>query len=114
MIGAAISESVKLDPAFLQKAAGIIKMLGHPDRLRIVELLQTGEHCVSSIQEYMGLSQPITSQHLMQMRKRGLVDRHRDGNKMMYFVANPLIFKLLTCLRETQVNMECDALSYLD
>ncbi|MBT3772320.1 MAG: winged helix-turn-helix transcriptional regulator [Euryarchaeota archaeon] len=114
MMEATISESVKLDPVFLQKAAGIIKMLGHPDRLRIVELLQTGEHCVSSIQEYMGLSQPITSQHLKQMRQRGLVSRHREGNKMMYFVANPLIFKLLTCLRDTQVNMGCDALSLLD
>ncbi len=105
MASAFIPESIKLDPQFLQEVAGTIKMLGHPDRLRIVELLQTGDKTVSEIQEYVGLSQPITSQHLRQMKDRDLVSSHREGNKMYYFVSNPLIFKLLSCVRDTQMSL---------
>ena len=98
-------DSDGLDPTFLQEVSGIIKMLGHTDRLRIVECLRYGEKRVSEIQQQVGLSQPVTSQHLRQMKDRGIVDNRRDGACVLYSVTNPLIHKMLACLAETQAQM---------
>ena len=103
---APVRKSNGLDPEFLQEVAGVIKLLGHPDRIRIAEYLLLGEAKVSDIQQWTGLSQPITSQHLRQMKDRNIVDSHREGNCVIYFIANPLVGKMLNCLGETQALMQ--------
>jgi ArsR family transcriptional regulator len=46
--------------------------VAHPLRLRIVELLESGEKSVTELKDLLGATQPLTSQHLSQMRMRGV------------------------------------------
>ena len=89
----------KVNPRVLSRAAEIIKMLGHPDRLKIVEVLELGEATVSDIHEALGLSQPAVSQHLAKMRGTGIVSARRDGVNVFYRVIEPKVWHILTCIR---------------
>jgi len=88
-----------VDPGLLARAAEIIKMLGHPDRLRIVEVLEPGEATVSEIQETVELPQPIVSQHLARMRGAGIVAARREGSNVYYQVVEPKVWHILRCIR---------------
>jgi DNA-binding transcriptional ArsR family regulator len=100
-----VEQPPSLDPAFVADVAVVIRTMGHPDRLRIVELLCASEMCVSEVQEAVGLTQGATSQHLRQMYHQGILSSRRDGRRVLYAVHNPLIGKMLTCLGETQREM---------
>ena len=91
-----------LDAAFVQDVSKVIKTLGHPDRLRIVELLKIEEMKVKDIQEHLNLSQAVTSQHLRQMYHLGILRSTRDGQNVIYSIGSPLVTKMLHCLEETQ------------
>jgi ArsR family transcriptional regulator len=89
----------KVDPEILARAAEIIKMLGHAERLKIVEALEGGEGTVSDIQEALDLSQPSVSQHLAKMRGAGIVSARRDGVNVYYQVVEPKVWHILKCIR---------------
>ena len=95
----------ELDADFLQEASTMIKTMGHPDRLRIVELVRVNEHSVKDIQQALGLSQPVTSQHLRRMYHQGILTSRREGHRVLYAVDSPLIEKILECLKETQAEV---------
>lgn len=88
-----------VEPEVLHRAAEIIKMLGHPDRLKIVEVLEQGETSVSAIQEVLGLPQAIVSQHLAKMRGCSIVSSRRDGNHVYYRIVEPKVGHILRCIR---------------
>ncbi|HEX9728836.1 MAG TPA: metalloregulator ArsR/SmtB family transcription factor [Gemmatimonadales bacterium] len=88
-----------VDPEVLLRAAEIIRMLGHADRLRIVEVLETGETTVSEIQGQLGLPQAIVSQHLAKMRGPGIVASRRDGINVFYRITEPKVYHILNCIR---------------
>lgn len=99
-IGAMKSQLIrKVDPKVLTRAAEIIKMLGHPERLKIVEVLESGEGTVTDVQEALGLSQPTVSQHLARMRGAGIVASRRDGVNVYYRVVEPKVWHILKCIR---------------
>ena len=83
----------------LQRAAGVIKCLGHPLRLRLLEFLEEGEKSVSELQDYAGASQAAVSQQLATMRGRGIVDCRRDGPFVYYRIVEPKVFHILNCIR---------------
>lgn len=89
----------KVDPNVLSRAAEIIKILGHPERLKIVEVLESGEGTVTDVQEAVGLSQPSVSQHLARMRGAGIVASRRDGVNVYYRVVEPKVWHILKCIR---------------
>ncbi len=91
-----------LDAEFVQDVSKVIKTLGHPDRLRIVELLKIEDLKVKDIQERLGLSQAVTSQHLRQMYHLGILRSTREGQNVIYSIGSPLVTKMLHCLEETQ------------
>ena len=80
-------------------AATMIRALGHPVRLRLVEALERGECCVSDLQGVLGVPQAIVSQHLAKMKAAGIVTCRRDGVNVRYLVAEPRVLALLHCLR---------------
>lgn len=91
-----------LDVDFVKDVSKVIKTLGHPDRLRIVELLKFEDMKVKEIQERLGLTQAVTSQHLRQMYHLGIVRSKRIGQSVAYSIGSPLVTKMLHCLEETQ------------
>ena len=89
----------RIDPAVLARAADIIRLLGHPERLKIVEVLERGESTVSEIREAVGLPQAIVSQHLARLRGANVVAARRDGVHVLYRVIEPKVRHILTCIR---------------
>ncbi len=84
----------------LEKGANCLKSLAHPLRLKVVAVLGAGEASVSQLLRELGTSQPNVSQHLAQMRDKGVLSARRDGNQIYYRVKNPKLFELLALVRE--------------
>ncbi len=92
----------QLSVEFLNQASNIIKALGHPLRLKIIEILDAGEMSVGQIQEYLNVSQPLVSQHLRHMNRRGIVKYRREGTTYYYSIASEFINKMLDCVSECE------------
>ena len=95
-----------IDPEVLHKAADVIKVVGHPDRLRILETLEDGEKSVGEIQDLLGLPQAIVSQHLAKMRGWGIVESRRDGIHVYYHITEPKVSHILDCIRHCDLGEE--------
>src|SRR3954469_20058384 len=65
----------------------LLQALADPTRLRLVNLLRSGEICVCFFVEILGEPQPKVSRHLAYLRRAGLVDVRRDGKWMHYKLA---------------------------
>ena len=89
----------RIDQQRLERAAEVLKTVAHPVRLRIVELLEGGQKSVTELKELLGVTQPLTSQHLSQMRMRGVLGSRRDGAQVYYSIANPDVVKVIHCIR---------------
>ena len=87
-----------------EHAAEILKLLGHPVRLRIIELLDIeGELAVSEIHAGVGVSQSTVSQHLNRMKARGILASRREGNRVVYSIREPQVTHMLQCVRDCQI-----------
>lgn len=80
--------------------AELYKALGHPIRLRILELLRTGEKTVTELQQALDIEASSVSQQLALLRTRQLVDTRKNGTNVFYTVRDPLIFDLLDIARK--------------
>jgi DNA-binding transcriptional ArsR family regulator len=78
----------------------IFKVLTHPVRLAILEILQDGEHCVCHMEAHLGLRQAYISQQLSVLRDAGLVQDRRDGWNIFYRVADERIYDVLNAVRQ--------------
>jgi ArsR family transcriptional regulator len=79
----------------------MFRAFSDPTRLRILNLLKTGELCVCDLVRVIDVPQPKISRHLAYLRKAGLVTARRDGQWMHYKLApaaNPFHRKLMECL----------------
>jgi len=83
-----------------QVKADFFRVLGHPARVRILELLRDGELAVGELQASLELDSSGTSQHLGALRKQGVLESRREGSSVLYRVKDPRTFKLLEVARE--------------
>lgn len=75
--------------------AELFKALGHPIRIRILELLRTGERTVSELQAQLEIEASSVSQQLAVLRARQLVVGRKEGTSVYYRVTDPQVFDLL-------------------
>ncbi len=75
-------------------------MLGHPARVRILELLRDGDKTVGELQTALELDSSGTSQHLAALRQRGIVEGRKVGTTVRYSVRDPRMFQLLEVSRQ--------------
>lgn len=75
--------------------AEILKALGQPTRLKIIDFLRSGERCVCEIFPAIGEEQSNTSRHLNLMVSTGILSRRKDGVKIFYAVKHPEIFEIV-------------------
>jgi ArsR family transcriptional regulator len=73
----------------------LLKVLSHPVRLAILDVLRDGEHCVCHMEAYLGQRQAYISQQLSVLREARLILDRRDGWNVFYRVADKEIFSLL-------------------
>lgn len=86
-----------------QLHADLLKALSHPRRLEIINLLQHSELSVTEIQDMLALPQANLSQHLMVLRKHGVVADRRDGKQMFYRLAHKNFLKASNLVREVLI-----------
>lgn len=93
-------KSARLDQKKVEQAAEILKSIAHPLRLRIAELLQSGEMTVGAIQSKLGVSQSLTSQQLILMKAKGILKSRKNGKSVYYFIARPQVIEVIECLKK--------------
>jgi DNA-binding transcriptional ArsR family regulator len=93
-------EEQPIKPERVEETARMLRCLGHPVRLCILDLLQReGELTVKEIYEALGLEQAVCSQHLTLMRDKGILDYRKDGVHAYYRIGDERAFKVLGCIR---------------
>jgi ArsR family transcriptional regulator len=80
--------------------ANLFRVLGHPARVRVLELLRERERSVGALQAELELDSGGTSQHLTALKRIGLVESRRDGTSVYYRVADERVFDLLAAARD--------------
>ncbi len=88
------------------RIAEVLKVLGHPVRLQIVQTLLTQESCVKNLWSCLELSQATVSQHLSVLKGKGIVDSAREGVAMRYWVCDEVSKLLIGTLME-HFGMDC-------
>ncbi|APG25811.1 MAG: metalloregulator ArsR/SmtB family transcription factor [Syntrophotalea acetylenica] len=71
-----------------EREAEILKVLGHPIRLKIVAGLLSETCNVKKIWECLGLPQATVSQHLALLKNKGIIEGHRTGVEVYYAVTS--------------------------
>ena len=96
-----------------QVKAEFFRVLGHPVRVRILELLREGELAVGALQTALELDSSGTSQHLGTLRRQGVLDSRREGTSVYYRVKDPRTFELLEIARQILTTHFADAQAML-
>jgi DNA-binding transcriptional ArsR family regulator len=76
----------------------VLKVLGHPIRLKIVAGLSVQECNVKHIWECLGLPQATVSQHLSLLKSKGIIEGKRDGIEVFYRVIHPVAIEIIRAL----------------
>lgn len=84
-----------MDEKVLELKAEVLKALAQPTRLKILELLRSGEKCICEIVPAINGEQSNISRHISLMQKSHLVTTRKDGVKVMVRVRDPKIFEIL-------------------
>ncbi len=97
MQGRLSNQSIPLE--ILERVAPMLRVLAHPHRLKISELLLQRHLTVGELAEALGIAPNACSQHLNLMRAHGLLKCTRDGRTVHYRVEHPSVRNLLNCIR---------------
>ncbi|HAD05231.1 MAG: transcriptional regulator [Desulfuromonadales bacterium GWD2_61_12] len=79
----------------LTYSADILKALGQPTRLKIVDFLRDGERCVCEIFPAIGEEQSNTSRHLNLLLAVGILSRRKEGLKIYYAIKHPEVLEIV-------------------
>jgi DNA-binding transcriptional ArsR family regulator len=90
---------------YLPALAFLLKSLGDENRLKILFTLYSGKKSVSGIVEELGLSQPLVSHHLKELRRALLVNVERSGPFIYYELADGKILDILKSLEGLTVSL---------
>ena len=91
--------TASLEQMTLDRAATVMKCLGHPLRLRLLEALEDREQTVTELIQLSGAPQAVVSQQLGILRGRGVVEATRHGPFVHYAISEPRVHHLLDCIR---------------
>ena len=81
-----------------ESEAKLFKVMTHPARLAILDMLRYGEECVCHMEAYLGFRQAYISQQLMVLREAGLVEDRREGWNIFYRVVKPQIYAVIDAM----------------
>ncbi|MFB9907856.1 ArsR/SmtB family transcription factor [Allokutzneria oryzae] len=83
-----------------QHKAEFFKTLGHPARIRALELLSQRDHSVAEMLPEVGIEATNLSQQLAVLRRAGLVATRREGSTVVYSLTSPCVAELLAVARQ--------------
>jgi ArsR family transcriptional regulator len=80
--------------------AELFKALGHPGRVRALEVLAEGDRTVTELVPLVGLEASHLSQQLGVLRRAGVVVARREGSTVTYSLATPAVAELLAVAKQ--------------
>jgi ArsR family transcriptional regulator len=83
-----------------QLKADFFKTLGHPARIRILELLSQRDHAVAEMLPQVGIEPAHLSQQLAVLRRANLVTSRKQGSTVYYSLTSPQVAELLAVARQ--------------
>jgi DNA-binding transcriptional ArsR family regulator len=83
-----------------ERYATVGRALADPKRLCVLESLAIGELSVSDLSLRVGCQVPNMSQHLAVLRRAGLVTSRRDGNTILYRLADPRVLEAYRLIQD--------------
>jgi DNA-binding transcriptional ArsR family regulator len=84
----------------LGQAAECLRVLAHPHRLRMVQMLLAGDYTVGELAQACELPTAMASEHLRLMQRCGFLTSERQGRKVFYRVAEPHLKSIMRCVEE--------------
>lgn len=91
-----------------QAKAELFRTLGHPVRIRVLEMLQDGPRAVSELLADIEVESSSLSQQLGVLRRAGLVSSTREGSAVVYTLSTPDVAQLLLFGRRILASMWTD------
>jgi DNA-binding transcriptional ArsR family regulator len=82
----------------LERAAECLRVLAHPHRLRIVQMLFRGEYTVGELADACGIPSHMASEHLRLMQRIGFLKSEKDGRKHYYEISEPHLANIMACV----------------
>ena len=82
----------------LERAAECLKILAHPHRLRMIQMLLRGRYTVGELAEACGIPSHMASEHLRLMQHCGLLTPEKDGRKAYYQIVEPHLANIMACI----------------
>jgi len=104
---------VDAQPLYKLKAE-FFKTLGHPARIRILELLSERDRSVGELLPEIGIESSNLSQQLGVLRRSGVVEARKDGNTVIYPISSPDIAELLAVARKVLTTVLSDRVAVLE
>jgi len=93
-------EAAGVSAPLYQLEAEFFKTLGHPARIRVLELLSDREHSVAEMLPRVGIEPAHLSQQLAVLRRANLVTSRKEGSTVYYSLTSPHVAELLTVARQ--------------
>ncbi len=88
----------------LEFKSRIFKVIGDSNRLKILEILRSGENCQCEIIPMIAQSQPTVSRHLKLLEEAGLIVSRKVRTKMFYKVVDNQVFNIIDAVNEDLVS----------
>ncbi|MFN8153130.1 MAG: metalloregulator ArsR/SmtB family transcription factor [Bacteroidia bacterium] len=80
----------------IKKAADYLKVIAHPTRLEIIQLLEGKRTLtVSQICTKLEIEQSLVSHHLASMRNKGVLKADREGINISYSILDPKVMDIV-------------------
>ena len=82
----------------LAEAAECLRLLAHPHRLRMIQMLLQGEYSVGELAEACSIPSNMASEHLRLLQHAGLLSSEKRGRSVYYAVAEPQLAGIVACV----------------
>jgi DNA-binding transcriptional ArsR family regulator len=84
----------------LSQAAECLKVLAHPHRLRMIQMLLAGRYTVGELADACSIPSHMASEHLRLMQRCGFLSSTKEGRRAYYEIAEPHLAQILACIEE--------------
>jgi len=89
-----------IDLDALGQVAECLRVLAHPHRLRMIQMMLSGDHTVGELAEACELPTAMASEHLRLMQRCGFLASQKQGRKVFYRVVDTHLKDLMKCIRK--------------
>lgn len=94
-----------LDIRKVEKVAFILKAIGNPLRIGIIDALRTNQELtVKELTRILDAEQSLVSHNLLNMKLKGILDSRRDGKNIYYRLKLNEVLKVIECMEQCNID----------